>query len=413
MTDINHGQRGHAKLSPSGAKRWMSCPGSIRLSEGIADKRSSFADEGTAAHELAQHCLERGFEPGRFAGYYVNIDESAPSKKFTQKSSGERSFLVDDEMVDGVGVYVDFVLGLREEYPDIEIDVERRVMISETHAIEGTADCVAYDPTTKDLVVADLKYGRGVPVEPNENPQALAYALGAAKALHNRGVGKIRVVIVQPRAYHSLGPIRSWDADIVDLLSFSADLEAAAERTSDSDAPLIPGDWCKFCKAAAICPARREQTYVDAKAEFDCDNNITLPPVNTLSRDDLAKLMIHASTIKDWCDRVIEYAHSEANHDRGPTGWKLVDKRATRKWRDSPGLVEKLTKITGGADLYSEPKLKTPAQIEPFAPGKNKKEREAAIADLVTKDSSGTTLVPMSDPRPAARAEASAEFGAN
>ncbi len=404
-----HTQRGHAKLSPSASKRWFNCPGSVRLSEGIADKGSVYADEGTAAHELAQHCMETGFDADRFGGMHINLKGKTPAGKFLKEPAGDRCFLVTDEMAECVQIYLDYVREIAMK-PGVEWQTEQWLDLSH-YGIEGldggTGDFVAYDPELKVLDVADFKYGRGVAVDPRENSQGLCYAIGAIKRYHNRGLVKLRITVAQPRCGGA--PVRTWEADVVDLLDFENELVERAKATHAADAPLAAGDWCKFCKAAPVCPALRDHALSIAQAEFSTLGEIEMPVVTAMEPAKLASVLREAEQVKDWCRRVEEYAHHEATHGRSPPGFKLVAKRAVRRWKDEAGTPEVLADIFGlsAEQVMTEPELKTPAQVEPLIPGKNKQARAAAMADLVNKESSGTVLAPDGDPRPAVRADAS------
>lgn len=413
----NHAARGHARLSPSASHRWLHCPGSVRLSEGIPDTSSPFADEGSAAHELAEHCLKTGFDADRFTGWYVNLDGANASEKFTVKPLTEdRSHEITDEMVGAVQVYLDHVRWIVSGASDkFESGVE--VWADLAHlGVDGmdggTADFAGYDPETLTLHVADLKYGRGVAVSPQENPQLLSYALGVVKRYHNRGIDKVWLHVIQPRAAGEA--IKTWQADVIDLLDFEADLVRGARRTQDPDAPLAAGEQCKFCKAAAICPERRAESLRIAQAEFSPVGEMTLPVVADMDAARLAAVLEEVNQVEDWCRRVKEHAHHVATHGAGIPGWKLVAKRATRRWKDeemAAALLSDIIPIEKGS-IWTEPELKSPAKIEPLMPGKNKTERAKALAGLCEKESSGTVLAPEADPRPPVRADAAGEFSA-
>lgn len=397
-----HTGRKHARFSPSGSKRAMMCPGSINMQAGIPDTSSVFADEGTAAHTLAEHCLRTGRDASDFAEQFIDIAAGT----IDVEASGDRCFFIDDEMVDGVQTYVDVcreVVALSDE--SLEFEYERWVDLSNIPGMEGgTADFASYDPVSKRLTVADLKYGRGKPVEVKENTQLLCYALGVVNRYHNRGIGQVELIVVQPRCPHPDGPVRRWETDAVTLLDFEVDLEKAAAATEAPDAPLAAGEWCTFCKAEAICPAKRARVLEIANAEFGpYDEQPTLPVVTSMTPDELGRVLSLRAEIGSWLNRVDEFAHAEASHGRGPTGFKLVAKRATRKWRNdaeaSQALVDR-----GITEIWSEPALLSPAKIEPKMPGKNKAERAKALEELTIKESSGSVLAPDADPRPAIKA---------
>lgn len=385
------------------------CPGSVRLTEHIPNKTSAFADEGTAAHELAQACLKGGFDANRFEDYYVNLEAVSDAAKITRNQIGDRCYFVDEEMIDGVQQYLDFVyeIVMRD---GIEWECEQRVDLSHIDGMEsGTADFYAYEPETKVVHLVDLKYGRGVPVDPRENTQLMIYALGVVKRMNNRGISKLRLTIVQPRCPHPDGPVRTWECDPLDLLEFEGDLRGYAKATMQADAKIVAGDWCKFCPAIATCPTKRADSLRIAQAEFSAEGTMDLPIVTDMKPEVLAEILKEVDQLEDWCRRVKEHAHSEAIHGRMPTGFKLVAKRATRRWKDEASAISALTNIydLSSEQLYKEPVLKTPAQVEPLMPGKNKAERAKKLEKLVSKESSGTVLALENDPRPAVRADAS------
>ena len=414
MADIAHSTRSHARLAPSAAHRWWVCPGSIRMSEGIDEKSSRYADEGTAAHTLAQHCFDKGFDADRFIGRYIDIDKPI-SDCFSSKAGGDRVFLVDEDMADSVQEYLDYARRVASK-EGAEVKTESYVnlrWIGVAGLDGGTTDLSCYIQPLNELELIDYKHGRGVAVEPQDNKQLLCYALGVARRYSNQGLAQVRLTVVQPRCPHPQGSIRTWEVDVLDLFDFEDEIRERALATRDPDAPLVAGEHCKFCPAAAICEVRREQVLELAQAEFSALDEMQLPTVTTMDSAKLAQILAHASQIEDWIKRVEEHAYIEATHGRCPPGWKLVAKRATRKWRDefqARGFVQGKFNLDE-ADIL-EVKLRSPAQIEPLLPGKNKAERASLIAEIVVKESSGTTLALEADKRPAVQVDAGAEFGA-
>lgn len=395
-----HSERAHARLSPSGSKRWINCPGSVRLEAQFPDVTSVYAAEGTAAHELAEKCLKSGKSAKSFIGQTVN------------------GFDVTAEMADFVQIYVDwcyeqFRAGRKEKQAANEYLIEERVAI-DAIGDSGTADLIVYRESDKTLVVGDLKYGRGVPVEAIDNTQGLLYALGAIKRFHNHDIQQVEITIVQPRAPHPDGPIRTWHVSYEVLVDWAFDLMAAVEATKQPDAPLAAGTWCQFCKAAASCPKLRDQAMENAMADFTADGQIIVPELDTLSVDARVKLYKGLDVLEIFCRKVREFEHAEAIHGRALPGFKLVGNRATRKWKDPASAEVELKlfameseKITID-DLYVPRELKSLAQVEKLVGKKD----FGQFAELIEKKSSGTVLAPLDDPREPVTPDAIAEFSA-
>ena len=363
----------HSKIGASSAKRWMSCPGSVKLSEGYENKSSAFAEEGTRAHEYAEKMLDnKGVKDGAF-----DFD--------------------DPEMEGFVQIYVDYVLSLEGE-----LHIEHRFHLKKLHEdLFGTSDAVVWQEDTKTLHVIDLKYGAGVAVEVNDNPQLLYYAVGA---LFELGYKAERVVatIVQPRCAHPDGPIRSLLIDTIDLLDWSADLLDAVKRVEEANdnptAYLAPGDYCRWCLAAPNCPSLQAKAQEVSKLEFG--------PTMSYSPEQLAETLNWLPILEGWIKSVREFAYGEAEHGRTPPGWKLVQKRATRKWASEARAIEWLKNEHKLLDdeMYDF-KLKSVAQLE-----KSVFAKDYIPLELITKESSGYTLAPESDGRPAAKASAADDF---
>lgn len=266
-----HGERAHAKLSPSGASRWMNCPGSIAACEGYQDKSSIYANQGSAAHELAERCITTGFDADRFADNKIDLDETDNGLKFNspKKPSG-RVFVVDDQMQMGVQMYVDYCREVGHYFEKhVKCKIEER--LSMEHIVPGmfgTGDFLAMDRKTKTLHVIDLKYGRGVVVEPEQNKQLMLYGLGALAAYPTEKIEHVRLTVVQPRAFHPDGEIRSWELSVKDLNAAAQQFTDAALETEKPNAPLASGEWCKFCPHKPKCPELRKMVQPAAVVEF-------------------------------------------------------------------------------------------------------------------------------------------------
>lgn len=229
----------HAVLGASSSSRWMACPGSVALCQGIPQKDSPYAAEGTKAHEIAADILEGKAPP-----------EDTPI-----------------EMLGYVGEYVDYI----DSIPfDIRL-IEHRFSLDHIFPdMFGTSDCTIYQRKAKHLHVVDLKYGKGVYVDAHKNPQLMYYALGAYEAL-KQDVKSITMTIVQPRFKSEYGTTRSYTVNLVELFDFSLTLFEAARRALMPKAPLAAGKHCRFCAAKGICPEYSKsetQKALDSFKEF-------------------------------------------------------------------------------------------------------------------------------------------------
>lgn len=359
----------HSKIGASSYHRWSVCPGSVKLCEKAPNLSSKYADEGTLAHEIAAAML---------LGTYSEEDVIVEP---------------EPEMLEAVKVYVDFVIGLRPTAT--KILVEHQFNLSAIYpGLFGTADAVLYHADKKLLRVIDYKHGAGIAVEVLEdgeaNLQLVYYALGALVSL-KLPVDHVEITIVQPRCPHPNGPIRSHLFNAIELLDFATDLIEAAKRTEEPSAPLVPGDHCGFCNAKGMCPKLHEKSLQLAQEVFS--------PQLSYDPKKLSETLSMLDAVEAWVKGVREFAYAEAQHGRPPPGWKLVQKRATRKWKDEE---EARRKLIAKADLNYEtamtlPELKSPAQIEKLIDKKHK----PLLEELVVSVSSGVTLAPETDKRPA------------
>lgn len=393
----------HAVLSASASERWLNCPGSVRLAAGLSSPPSVYALEGTAAHALAEHCLAHGYDADRFEGWAVDVREGSRTRFVQADEPGANMFPVTDEMVESVQVYLDLVRQFIR--PGDEAEFEVRLDLSDIWpGMFGTADAVIYQPDTARLVVIDFKYGRGIPVEPRENTQMLYYALGAAWRAQNRGVDEVEIIVAQPRCPHPDGPVRRWTTDGMALLEYVGVLREKAAQTEAIDAPFKAGEWCRFCPASHLCPTLAAATFDAVEVERTNDGSPLLVEAEQMPPERIAAVLRDADMIETWLAAVRKFAHAEATQGRAVPGFKLVNKRAVRKWKDGDAARAALLLEHGldEADVLQEPKMKSPAQVEKLFRGKAAKD---ALAPLWESVSSGTVLVPASDPRPEAGAD--------
>lgn len=381
MTAVTEIQPAHSTLGASTAERWTSCPASVRLSEGIQSKSSSYAEEGSRAHEIAAMRLVTGGWPHHD---------------------------MPDDMKEAVEVYIKHIEDLQGHAElvgePVELFVEQRLDLSSVHPkMFGTADAVLYYPNQKLLHIIDYKHGAGIPVDVKENLQLQYYGLGSLLML-NRPVEKVVLTIVQPRCFHADGPIRSWEMHAFDMLDLAANLKDYALKTEDPNAAIVPGEHCRFCPAAAVCPGLARQAQETAKNQFAL---VTNGEVQAYSPEKLADTLGKLDVIEDWAKSVRAFAYSEAMRGQTIPGYKLVAKLARRQWHTHTTAEALAAKFGGSVLRFTETELRSPAEVEKLLD----KPQKTELNSFVEKISSGLTLVADSDKRPAANLrDAKADF---
>lgn len=388
---MNHIEREHSIVGASGFYRWSVCPGSVRLSRMVNDKRSSpWAAEGTLAHQIADKCLSENLKPETYLGTKHTVDGF--------------EFEVSDEMVGAVELYISTVLDEYAPGTDDVLFVEQRFHLKDLHeGLFGTNDAGVYHAGKRKLTIFDLKYGAGVRVSAVNNGQLLYYALGAIDFLGpDRPVDEIEMVIVQPRGGGE--PVKRWQLDLMELFEFAGTLVDAVERTEDPDAPLKAGDHCRFCSARGICPALKDAAYAQAGDDFKA-----LPAPTAMSPAEIADALDNAYLLETWIQGVRDYAYrSVVDELIEIPRYKIVAKRAIRRWANEENAKRFLLDQGIQEDEFlTEPKLRSPAQVEKLLP----KADRPKLADLVTAESSGTSLVPEDDHREDLKRLAQRDFG--
>ena len=366
MSGSNHA---HSTYSASGAHRWMNCPPSAQLEQQFPDQTSVYADEGTAAHDLAEHKLKKALK-----------------MRIKKPTSPYHS----DEMDEMTDLYVEYCLGLiekaREDCPDLQILIEQKLDFSDFVSEGfGTGDLVVVGSGT--LHVVDLKYGRGVVVPAQRNPQMMLYALGALSLFEMLyDIEKISMTIIQPRVDN----FSSYEISVDELLAWAEEeLKPKALLASTGGGEFCAGDHCRFCRARNQCRARAVKNLELLKYEFQ-------DPA-LLTDDEISEIIGLAEELSKWASDIYTYATALAiNEGRQWDGFKLVEGRTRRKYTDEDAVAE-TAKAAGYTDIFKQ-SLITITEMEKLM---GKKKFRDLLGTLVEKPAGKLTLVSETDKREA------------
>ena len=395
----------HATLSPSSAARWMTCPGSVVMCRDLPDDSSWYADEGTDAHELAAMCLE-------------GLDEEAQDPRSYIGRRMHRGTVVSDEMVEAVGRYANYVLDVVSA-TEGQLLVEQRLPISQITGeaeAHGTADAVIF--AGDELIVCDLKYGRGVVVSAEDNPQLQIYALAALDEFGLVGdFTRVRMVIHQPR----LHAVSEWAQSVEDLEKFRelVRLSADSVRTAQDEAPseswrtafLMPTtEGCKFCRARGTCGALRDHVLSVVADDF-ADVSQPLAPqlassTERLSPSDdavLANCLSAVDLVENWCKAVRAEVEARLLAGAAVPGYKLVaGKRGARAWSDAAAAEEALKAMRIKHDQMYDYRVISPTSAEKLAKSGDIGPRQwPKLQALIAQTEGRPSVAPASDKRPA------------
>lgn len=359
----------HALLSASSSHRWLNCNPSARLEQEFADRETEAAAEGTAAHALAEHKLRKA----------LKMRTKKPISKYDS-----------DEMDAYTDGYVEFVLEqlaeAKKDCKDPLILVEQKLDFScFVPDGFGTGDCIII--ADKTLHIIDLKYGQGILVEAEGNPQMMLYALGALRLFDSLyDIETVSMTIYQPRREN----VSTWSIPVVALMEWTENtLKPKAELAFKGEGEFQPGSWCTFCKAAVKCRARAEAKLQLAQYEF------AMPPL--LTDEEIEDILARLDDLTKWANEIQAYAQNAAiNHGKNWRGFKLVESRTNRKYTDEEAVAQ-AAKDAGYHDIYKH-SLITITEMERLM---GKKTFAEVLGALVVKPQGKPTLVPASDKRPA------------
>ena len=376
---IDHTQRAHALLSASGASRWMNCTPSARLEENFENKSSSFAEEGTLAHEFAELNLK------------LSVGQFTPEQHAEQTAPFRASEHYSEEMEEYVQKHIDYVTQQFTEAkrltPDAVLLIEERVDI--THLIEdgfGTCDIIIIADGV--LEVIDLKYGLGVRVSAENNSQLKLYGSGALEAYEMLyDIHTVRLTITQPR----MDSISSWEISAEDLRAWGEDeVKPKAEQAYAGDGEQVVGDHCRFCKASARCKAQEAAALEATKHDFQ---NPML-----LTDEELVEVYKRAPNVEAWLKSVGAFMYDEALAGKVWPEHKLVDGQNRRGWTDEKAVALILKGAGVDLDKAHTVKLKGIGDIEKLV---GKKEFPTLLSEVVANKKTSPSLVHISDKRPA------------
>ena len=357
----------HAILSASGSHRWLACTPSARLEQEFNDTDSTASLEGTAAHSLAEHKLK---------------------KKLKMQSTRPNTIYDNDEMEMYTDDYSDYVV---EQYTKAKrYDANAKVLIEQRLDFScyvpegfGTGDAVIVSKGK--LHIIDLKYGLGVLVNAEKNPQMMLYALGALRKYEKEyEIKKVKLTIFQPRREN----VTTWETTTAALKKWANKiLRPKAEMAYRGTGKYEPGAHCQFCKAAIKCRARAEEKLKLAKEEFK------KPPL--ITDNEIESVLAKIPDIKKWCDDIMEYALEKALNGKKWEGFKIVAGRGTRKYLNEEAVVAALNKA-GYYYIYKKSLLPI-TEMEKLM---TKKTFSEVLGKLVGKTEGKPTLVSLDDKRP-------------
>jgi len=364
---------GHSPLGASGSYRWLACPGSVIMSQGVEDEESDFAREGTAAHAVGEGCLKHGYEPWE----YINLPMEGQ--------------MVTSEMANAVAYYVNSV---NEWHPERTSDnswVERRFHCPTIHRyFFGTSDFTYVYLRMRTLHVWDYKHGAGIVVEAEGNPQGMYYACGILEELELwDDVDDVVIHIVQPRGWHIEGPHRTWKVSTATLIEWLEDVCIPAMERALVSRDTVAGEHCRFCPARSRqCPA-----LMNAMAELEELMRMALKDekgAEALTPAQLGRLLELKEIGKIVFKAAEKVAHGRLSAGKDVPGVKQVAARTNRVFKDG---AEAAAKKTFGAKAFTAPEFKTPAQIDEMPGGKD------FTARWAFKPEGATTVAIEGDPR--------------
>lgn len=359
----------HAVLSASSSHRWLECPPSALLCSAAGDTPSEFAMQGTDAHSLCEHKLKTA----------LGQQSKDPIENLT---------FFDEEMADCSDMYAQYVMeqlaAAKQKCKDPIVLIEQRLDFSNwVPQGFGTGDCVIVADET--LTVIDFKYGVGILVEAEKNPQMMCYALGALELFDGiYDIEDIQMTIFQPRREN----ISTYTISKAELLTWADEVLApTAKLAYVGEGEFKAGEHCQFCKVKATCRKRAEYNLELARYDFE------MPPV--LDDTEISVILGRIDSLVSWASDIKEHALQKALSGIRYDGFKVVEGRANRKYTDEAVVAAAVTEA--GYDPYEKKLLGITAMTALLG----KKKFEEVVGSYIVKPQGKPALVPESDKRPA------------
>lgn len=343
----------HARLSASRTSQFFECTGSVHLAEYFEEEDSEYSSEGTIAHDVGEKCLREGTDP---------IMEAA-----------------DPKMGEAVQMYVDYVRELQAQ-SDGHLEIEMKIESNEFGPdFGGHADAVVIGENG--LHVVDYKHGVGIAVDIEGNTQLLYYAFGVLASYPRDEIDPdmpVFITIVQPRGFHPDGPIRTEELSAGEVIAWGYDELLPAMRRVDEEPDIYrTGEHCRFCPAKLVCPAMK-QLEEDIMA-------LDVEELEGMSDEDLSERYEKSKAIHMLLKAIHGECFKRAKEGAPVPGTKLVYGRSSRDWKDENAIKAVVEKF--GEDAFTDPRIKSPNQIEDLPGGK------AFVKEYGYKKKGGPTLV--------------------
>lgn len=364
----------HALLSPSAAHRWIPCTRAPRYEEQFPEPPPSpYAQEGQYAHALAEQELAR---------HLGRTPKAIPAELLQYDSAELRTAVAD---------YVQFAVNVieeaRSEDPQAVVLLEEKAEFPR-FVPEGRGTLDLGIAMRGRVIAVDAKFGAGVRVDAEANPQLRLYCLGLAEMFRDtHSITSVETFIAQPRLHHiskealSINELYGWATEIV---------KPAATLAWEGQGLFVPGDHCRWCRGKAVCAARAQHHLQLARFDF--------AEPETLDETAIAHVLEKAARLRNWVADVETYALQQALRGRKFPSYKLVAGRGSRKFVDPTKAAQALLKAGVDADLvFTTPELKSVSVLEDAL---GKKKFAQLVSDLVVLSPGKPTLVPVEDRRP-------------